>query len=103
MPDMQIDSEEVEELSERILKVINDYMPEVRELNASEVSLALGLVFHKLWKDSEGGEAGSEESPAAANPPPAPEPRPAAPAPRAEPPRDEGQADDAAIDSFLDG
>lgn len=100
MPMMQIDSDEVEELSERVLAVVNQYMTEVAELNASEVALALSLVFHKLWKDTEGEDAAKD---AAADPAPAPAragARPAAPQPA--PPQD-GAPDDEGINSFLDG
>jgi len=54
MPTMQVDNEEVEELSNRLLKVVKDYTGEVAELNPSEIALALSLVPYKLWKDMEG-------------------------------------------------
>ena len=56
MPTMQVDNEEIEELSGRILKVIGEYMTEVAELNPSEIALALSLVPYKLWKEMEGAE-----------------------------------------------
>ncbi|MDP7081090.1 MAG: hypothetical protein QF415_14435 [Candidatus Undinarchaeales archaeon] len=56
MPTMQVDNEEVEELSNRLLKVVKDYTGEVAELNPSEIALALSLVPYKLWKEMEGAE-----------------------------------------------
>ncbi len=53
MPTMQVDNEEVEELSNRLLKVVKDYTGEVAELNPSEIALALSLVPYKLWKELE--------------------------------------------------
>ena len=53
---MQVDNEEVEELSNRLLKVVKDYTGEVTELNPSEIALALSLVPYKLWKGMEGAE-----------------------------------------------
>jgi len=95
MPTMQVDNEEIEELSERILKVIGEYMTEVVELNPSEIALALSLASHKLW-EGEGPTDGSGDAPAK-GPEPDPTPAPTPPAPA-----EESSSDDDAIDSFLD-
>lgn len=58
---VQVDIDEVEELSERISRVIFHYSQEVRELNASEISLALSLVFHNMWGTLEENEEDGEE------------------------------------------
>lgn len=50
---IQLDLDEVEELADRIANVIAHYSDEVKELNAAEISLALSLVFHKMWSSME--------------------------------------------------
>jgi hypothetical protein len=108
---MQVDNEEIEELSGRILKVIGEYMTEVAELNPSEIALALSLASHKLWEGEGPAEEGSDAPEAEPEPAPAPEPDPTpAPAPEPDPipaptpptPVEEPSSDDEAIDSFLD-
>jgi len=98
---MQVDNEEIEELSERILKVIGEYMTEVTELNPSEIALALSLASHKLWEGEGPSEEASDAPAAEQEPEPAPEPDPTPP-PAPPAPVEEQSSDDEAIDSFLD-
>ena len=57
MPTMQVDNEEVEEHSNRLLKAVKDYIGGLAELNPSEISLELSLTSHELWE----GEGSSRD------------------------------------------